>query len=688
MSLFGAIVKSFVKNVGNFASGLVGVPIAGNILVDAWDYWQKETDDRQRKAELEKYARARMDEAVAEALAVVQQEAPQQPADKRAAIVQYLSQVPASIRRSLRRPADHTGTTVPPGLALRSAHDLLPFLPPKLPRFKAGDQPLSNSDLELVELLGQGGFGEVWKARHLDRPKLPPVALKFCLDADAARSLERERDLLDHVASAGKHNGIVQLLYTHLRASPPCLEYEYVEGGDLAGVLAELHANGMPSAELVAKVILNLAKIVAFAHGQSPAIIHRDLKPANILVRRRDGKLAFKITDFGIGGLSAKEALHKLNTGQTKPSERQLDTILGAYTPLYASPEQMRGELPEPRDDVHALGIIWFQLQTGLLALMSLPSDWRDDLLAANMPGALLELLASCIGRQARRPTDAGDLAKRLATALGGGTGDDAPTTALPAPSVVHPVEAIANMDRDGRRGPPPQRYSVIFSCECGKLLRAPDQFAGRRMKCPDCQKVLTIPSAGQAALANPLEHDVGTATGLPASYAITQVGITMRLIPAGRFWMGSPAKEEGRSDDETLHEVVLTKPFYLAAHPVTRGQFRFFVEADNYTEAELDPKFNWKNPGFKQDEDHPVVCVSHNDAVAYCKWLSRLTGQTYGLPTEAQWEYACRGSALASGGVEITAAPYHFGKTITAKHANFFDSKIGGTTKVGSYAA
>jgi hypothetical protein len=302
MSLFGAIVKSFVKNAGNFASGYFGVPIAGDIVVDAWDYWHKEADERQRKGELEIYARKRMDEAVAEALAAVQQESPQLPAEQRAAIVQYLSQVPAAIRRSLRRPADDTGTSVPAGLSLRSATDLLAFLPPKLPRFKPGDQPLPHGDLELVELLGQGGFGEVWKARHLDRPKLPPVALKFCLDAAAARSLERERDLLDHVASAGKHDGIVQLLYTHLRSDPPCLEYECVEGGDLTGVLAELHANGMPAADLVAKIVLDLSRIVAFAHEQSPAIVHRDLKPANILVRRRDGKLAFKIADFGIGG--------------------------------------------------------------------------------------------------------------------------------------------------------------------------------------------------------------------------------------------------------------------------------------------------------------------------------------------------------------------------------------------------
>lgn len=149
-------------------------------------------------------------------------------------------------------------------------------------------------------------------------------------------------------------------------------------------------------------------------------------------------------------------------------------------------------------------------------------------------------------------------------------------------------------------------------------------------------------------------------------------IGIKLVLLPAGKFTMGSklspkevdqryPGGKEEWYEGETPHQVVLSHSFYMGIHEVTVGQFRKFVKAEKYkTEAETDgkggrgvdpstgdysqnPKYTWRNPGFAQDDNHPVVNVSWNDAVAFCRWLSRVEGREYRLPTEAEWEYSCR---------------------------------------------
>lgn len=127
----------------------------------------------------------------------------------------------------------------------------------------------------------------------------------------------------------------------------------------------------------------------------------------------------------------------------------------------------------------------------------------------------------------------------------------------------------------------------------------------------------------------------------------------------------------QGRSG---LHTAQITKAFHVGATEVTRGEFRQFVKETGYvTDAEKPSKpgapmlgftrprdigaaktlddldivpsieYTWKNPGFEQTDDHPVVGVSWRDAVAFCQWLSKKEGKTYRLPTEAEWEYVCR---------------------------------------------
>jgi formylglycine-generating enzyme required for sulfatase activity len=144
------------------------------------------------------------------------------------------------------------------------------------------------------------------------------------------------------------------------------------------------------------------------------------------------------------------------------------------------------------------------------------------------------------------------------------------------------------------------------------------------------------------------------------------RIGMKLVEVPAGEFLMGSPDSDPDAKDNEKpQHLVRITMPFLMGVHEVTVGQFGQFVKETGYqTDAEeqggcyginlatglveIKPEYTWQCTGappeaFKQLDDYPVACVSWDDTQAFCQWLSGKEGKPYRLPTEAEWEYACR---------------------------------------------
>lgn len=187
-------------------------------------------------------------------------------------------------------------------------------------------------------------------------------------------------------------------------------------------------------------------------------------------------------------------------------------------------------------------------------------------------------------------------------------------------------------------------------------------------------------------------------------------VGMELVPIAPGEFMMGGDEKPESLAkaypqipperflqlgDEGPVHRVRITKPFSIGRHEVTVAQFRRFVVASGYVpeseadgtggygwRAGYDPatsrrgdafegrdrRYSWRNPGFVQGDDHPVVNVTWNDAAAMAAWLTKTEGRRYRLPTEAEWEYACRAG---------TRTRYHSGDDPQSllRAANVFDA-------------
>ena len=196
-----------------------------------------------------------------------------------------------------------------------------------------------------------------------------------------------------------------------------------------------------------------------------------------------------------------------------------------------------------------------------------------------------------------------------------------------------------------------------------GRLTQMGNNVNYRGMAARPRPKPTPAPGSPKIAPSIPANQGTAGAAGdqLPKEITLDlggKVAMKLALLPAGDFRMGTPQTEKWHFEDETPpRRKSLTKPFYMGIHHVTRGQFAAFVQQTHYkTEAEQEgwsllwngswqkvEGASWRKPGFDQDDGHPVVCVSWNDAVEFCNWLGRTSRKTVALPTEARWEYACR---------------------------------------------
>ena len=475
------------------------------------------------------------------------------------------------------------------------------LIPPRAPQFHKGDKlPHYNPQWKLVEMLGSGGFGEVWQVEHTISKK--SFAVKFCLDEQSAKLLKREANALMELSQKlPDHPNIVDLKDIQLEEQPYWLMFEQINGGTLHSLMQAKQLTVQESLDLFVPIV----EAMALVH--QAGIIHRDLKPANILLTAQNIP---KIADFGIGKIMAEQTA---STQQTK----SLFTAMGYGTPDYMSPEQMMSFPAHFSDDVYSLGVIFWQM---LSHTLQAPHYLRNSLKKLSISDEMKNILLSCIEEpRDERIQNARELLQQLRTSSPSRTA----SPEQPTKPIQTPVQIIQPPNLTGFENLSSLREES-FSFEVVTVKGIESKWLGLS------KEVITESTKKQT---KQLIFDL-------------EKGIKLEMvsIPTGSFKMGSNQYDS----EKPIHEVKIEKAFYMGKYPVTQAQYQQIMG---------------NNPSNFKGEKRPVETVCWNDAAEFCKKLSQKLGIKFRLPTEAEWEYACRGG---------TTTPFHFGETIASNLINY----------------
>ena len=554
----------------------------------------------------------------------------------------------------------------------------------------------ANKDYEVLRELGRGGMGVVYLARNrmMDRLEVLKVLNKAMLHKQGM--LDR---FLREIRSAARlsHPNVVAA-YTALQLGELVVfVMEYVEGQDLAEVIK---ANGPLSISNATYYTYQAALGLQQAHLKG--MVHRDIKPSNLILAREGKKHVVKILDFGLAKATSE---NPLEGGLT--SEGQ---ILG--TPDYIAPEQVTSSAEaDIRADIYSLGCTLYYLICGeppfrgaslmqvLYAHQHVAARPVNEL-RPDAPVELTALVARMMAKDpAKRYQTPGEVAAALIPIFRSGPKDaNASKTErlLPLPK-VEPLPTTMPIDSkwDGLDQDTEIRSSGALRSgktsksrilqRKAKWWQRPGPLAGigvavlalafgiwllagsSKSKVRTGDEISRPDPKGEAADGEAIRFNVGNET----------FEMKFAKIPGGKFTMGSSKealalvekKFRVTQSDELEHEVELS-PFQMGKYHVTRGQFAAFVNDEGYrSEAEegsgawnggwgwnesakkfegRDKKYSWRTTGFAQTSEHPVVNASWNDARKFCSWLSKKSGRRVVLPSEAQWEYACRAGSRA----------------------------------------